>query len=102
VTIYRQYLIFDRSISRPNTFFYIPEAESIRCRIRLASAEEVSPVDVHIRFRKRGPTHGLVHCHPVDETTFVTEATLLHPDLPKLELVLLNVPEDVANEMRSL
>jgi hypothetical protein len=101
-TIYRQYLVWDRGISKPNTFFYIPKLESIRCRIRVSSADEVSPVDVHLRFRKRAAAPGLVFCRPLDETTFVTAAEILHPDLPKLELLLSNVPDGPAAEMRAL
>ena len=102
MTIYRQYLAYSKSFERPNVFFWIGSQETIRCRIKVASAEEVSPVDVHLRFRKRGKAPGLVHVHPIDLETFVTEAAVLHPDLPKLELVLKDVPEDVATEMRAL
>jgi hypothetical protein len=101
-TIYRQYLVFSKALEKPDTFFYIPKLESIRCRIRVSSADEVSPVDVHLRFRKRGPAPGLVYCRPLDETTFVTEAAQLHPDLPKLELLLSNIPDGPAAEMRAL
>jgi hypothetical protein len=102
VTIYRQYLTFSRKFERPNTFLWLPELETIRCRIKVASAEEVSPVDVHLRFRRRGATHGLVHIHPHDESTFITEAAVLHESLPKLELVLCDVPPDTAQQMRAL
>lgn len=102
MTIYRQYMIFDRGLSRSNTFYYIADREMIRCRIKISSADEVSPVDVHLRFRQRAKAPGLVHCHPVNEDTFVTEADTLHSDLPKLELVLSGVPENVAENMRAL
>jgi len=102
VTIYRQYLKYSRKFERSNTFFWISELETIRCRIKVASAEEVSPVDVHLRFRRRGPTPGIAHVHPHDESTFIVEATKVHESLPKLELVLCDVPSDIAEEMRAL
>jgi hypothetical protein len=95
-------MIYSAALERSNTFLYIPKLESIRCRIRVSSADEVSPVDVHLRFRKRAAAPGLVFCRPLDETTFVTAAEILHPDLPKLELLLSNVPDGPAAEMRAL
>jgi len=95
-------LTFDLTFSRPNTFFWVSEIESIRCRIKVASAAEVSPVDVHLRFRGRGKAPGLVYMRPLDETTFQCEAATVHEDLPKLELVLRDVPEVVAAQLRDL
>lgn len=102
MTIYRQYLVYSAAFEKPNTFFWISGLQTIRCRIKVASAEEISPVDVHLRFRRQGKAHGLVHVHPHDESTFITEAADLHPDLPRLELVLRDVPADIAAEMRAL
>jgi hypothetical protein len=101
--IYQQYLRYDLRFSRPNTFIYLPELETIRCRIKIASAQEISPVDVHLRFRGKSRAHGLVHVRPLDDDKFVTEAAMLHPAIGfKLELMLVGVPEDVATRIRAL
>jgi hypothetical protein len=95
-------LTFDRTLSRPNTFYWVAEIESIRCRIKVASADEISDLDVRLRFRGQTKAYGLVHCRPLDETTFQCEAAVIHQDLPKLELVLRDVPEAVAAQLRAL
>jgi hypothetical protein len=99
--MFQVYLTYDRALARPNTFFYIPELETIRCRIRVAGAKEVSPVDVHLRFRN-GKAPGLVHVHQIDGSRFVTELAQLHDDLPRIELVLVEVPVPIANALRAL
>jgi hypothetical protein len=95
------YLTYDRGLARPNTFFYIAELETIRCRIKIGSAPEVSPVDVHLRFRS-GKAPGVVFVRQIDEDRFLTELAKLHDDLPKLELVLTNVPTPIVNALRAL
>lgn len=99
--MFQLYLRHDPALRRPNTFFFIPEIETIRCRIKLGAAPEVSPVDVHLRFRS-GKYPGLVFVHQIDETTFQTEMAKLHDDLPKMELMLMDVPAPVANAIRNL
>lgn len=101
-TVHSHYVTYDRRLSRPNTFIWIAEDETIRCRLQVAGAAEVSPVDVHLRFRGRGPQHDLVHARPIDGATFLCEAAIIDSRLPKLELVLRDVPEVVAEQIRHL
>ena len=96
-------LTFDRRFATPNSWFWIAAVETIRCRIKVASADEVSPVDVHLRYRGKNPAPGLVHCHPISEDIFLCEGAVLHPDLPyRIELILTGTPEAVAADLRSL
>lgn len=97
----RHSLAFDRRLSRTNTFYWVAASESIVCRIRVASAAEYE-IEVPLRFRGRLRGDGRLFCRPHDETTFGTESAVLHPDLPRLELLLTRVPEGPATDMRAM
>jgi hypothetical protein len=100
--IARCYLTYDPRFAKPNVFYWVAELETIRARIQLASAPEVSPVDIHLRFRGKTKAQGLVHCHPIDDCTFMLEDALVHQDLPRIQIALVSVPEDVARELMAL
>lgn len=97
----RQSLAFDRRLSRPNTFYWRESDETIVARIRIASAAEYE-LDIPLRFRGRAPGDGRVFCRPLDETMFLTAGAELHADLPRLELLLTNVPHGPASAMRAM
>jgi hypothetical protein len=90
------YVRYSKALGRPNTCLYVAELETFRCRLQVGGGAEVSPVDIHVRFRGRGPALGLVHCRMVDGHTAQLESARLHEDMPyRIELVVTQIPEDV-------
>lgn len=100
MTIYATALRYDRALSRPNTWRLLDTRDGVEARVRAGSAPEVT-VAILLRHRA-GKAPGLVYCRPIDGATFTLEAAVHHPDLPKLELALIESAETAAAVLRAL
>lgn len=97
------YTTYSKALAKPNTAFYVPAIETFRARLKVGGGPEVSPVDIHVRFRGKAKAPGVVHCHMIDGSTALLESARLHDDLPyRLELVITEIPEPIAMMLLAL
>lgn len=93
-------LRYSRTLATPNSWHLSANGDGIEARVRVASGPDV-PIVVHLHFRG-GKRPDSYCCRPIDEATFVVSHGIHEARLPRLELVLVNAPEETAAVLRGL
>jgi hypothetical protein len=78
------------------------EAGDVDVRFRLAEGPEIR-VSVYIRYsRSLDEYPHRIHARQIDQTTFATEAAIVHRSAPRVSLQLNDAPAEACAVLRSL